>query len=81
MKKRKEQKYHTKELEAELIDFLQKKHKKSIALEVYMEKTKTVYSWTYERKVALFKTAHESSLLVLGYVRSNQQLSTCVHFS
>lgn len=80
MKKRKEQKYYTKELEAELIDFLQKRHKKGIPLETYIEKTSTLYPWTYERKVALFKTAHESTRLVLGYVRSNQQLSTCVQF-
>ncbi|WP_228076945.1 hypothetical protein [Enterococcus faecalis] len=72
MRKKKEQRYFMNELENELIDFLHKKHKKCIALETYINKTNTVYHWTYERKVALYKAVHESDTLVLGYERSNK---------
>ncbi|EPE2450271.1 hypothetical protein ACSHCD_002474 [Enterococcus faecalis] len=53
MKKRKEQKYSTKELEEELIEFMRTKHKRYIELETYIDQTKKQIHWTQERMMLI----------------------------
>ncbi|ELS0477971.1 hypothetical protein R4Y59_002579 [Enterococcus faecalis] len=78
MKKRKEQKYSTKELEEELIEFMRTKHKRYIELETYIDQTKKQIHWTQERMIALYKTVHESYVVTLSYCRDKENMiATC----
>lgn len=70
------QKFTSKQLIVELLDFLKKSNKNSILVEEYIQQTQ-VRKWNKARIIALYKAVHETRALTINYFPVSKSDGTC----